>query len=61
MDLDNIGVFGILVLVLDIYAVIKIAQSGTEALKKAVWIVLILLLPILGLLLWWLFGPKSSA
>jgi hypothetical protein len=57
---NNYGVFGILILVLDIYAIIKIAQSSTEPLKKAVWIVVILLLPILGLLLWWLFGPKSN-
>ncbi|MDB5972423.1 MAG: hypothetical protein JWQ90_4873 [Hydrocarboniphaga sp.] len=57
---NNLGIFGILILVLDIYAIIKIAQSSAEPLKKAIWIVIILLLPFLGLLLWWLLGPKSS-
>jgi hypothetical protein len=56
---SNYSVFGILLLVLDIYAIIKIAQSSADPLKKAVWIVVIMLLPFLGLLLWWLFGPKS--
>jgi succinate dehydrogenase/fumarate reductase cytochrome b subunit len=56
---SNYGVFGILILVLDIYAIIKIAQSSAEPLKKALWIVIIILLPVLGLLLWWLLGPKS--
>lgn len=55
----NYSVFGILILVLDIYAIIKIAQSSAEPLKKALWIVIIILLPVLGLLLWWLLGPKS--
>jgi hypothetical protein len=45
---------------LDIYAIIKIAQSSAAPLKKAIWIVVILLLPVLGLILWWLLGPKSS-
>jgi len=57
---NSYSVFGILILVLDIYAIIKITQSSAEPLKKAIWIVIILLLPFLGLLLWWLLGPKSS-
>lgn len=56
---SNYSIFGILILVLDIYAIIKIAQSSTEPLKKALWIVIIILLPVLGLILWWLLGPKQ--
>ncbi len=52
------GILGIIILILDIYAIIRIVQSGAEPLRKAIWIVIVLLLPVLGLILWFLFGPK---
>lgn len=52
------GILGIIVLILDIYAIIRIVQSGAEPVWKAIWIVIVLLLPVLGLVLWYLFGPK---
>mgnify|MGYP000748910399 CR=1 FL=1 len=52
------GILGIIILVLDIYAIIKIAQSSAEPIWKAIWIVVVLFLPVIGLILWWLFGPK---
>ncbi|MFA7639721.1 PLDc N-terminal domain-containing protein [Parvibaculum sp.] len=52
------GILGIIILILDIYAIIRIVQSGAEPLWKALWIVIVLLLPVLGLILWFLFGPK---
>ncbi|HEY4344813.1 MAG TPA: PLDc N-terminal domain-containing protein [Parvibaculum sp.] len=52
------GLLGILILIADIYAIIRVAQSSAEPISKALWIVVILLLPVLGLILWWLFGPK---
>lgn len=53
------GILGLIILVLDIYAIIKIAQSSAEAIWKAIWIVVVIALPVLGLILWWLFGPKG--
>jgi hypothetical protein len=52
------GILGLIILVLDIYAIIKIFQSGADAIWKAIWIVVVLALPVLGLILWWFFGPK---
>ncbi|PKQ09661.1 MAG: hypothetical protein CVT73_01465 [Alphaproteobacteria bacterium HGW-Alphaproteobacteria-12] len=52
------GILGIIILIVDIYAIIRIVQSGAEPVWKAVWIVIVLLLPVLGLILWFLFGPK---
>jgi hypothetical protein len=60
MNLNNIGIWGLIVLVADIYAIINIAGSSAEPLKKALWIVLILVLPFLGFVLWWFLGPKSG-
>lgn len=58
-DFPYSGLLGIIILVLDIYAIIRVAQSSAGALSKAIWIVIILLLPVLGLILWWLLGPKK--
>lgn len=52
------GILGILILVADIYAIVRIAQSGAEPVWKAIWIVIVILLPVLGLILWFFFGPK---
>ncbi|MBI3897074.1 MAG: PLDc N-terminal domain-containing protein [Gammaproteobacteria bacterium] len=60
MDIEVRGFFGLLVLIADIWAIVKIVQSRASTGKKVLWIVLIILLPILGLLLWWLFGPSDK-
>jgi hypothetical protein len=53
------GLLGLLWLILTIYALVKIVQSDAGTGAKVIWIVLILLLPVLGLILWVLFGPKG--
>lgn len=56
----EIGFFGFLVLVLDIWAIVSTIQSTASTLGKVFWIVLILILPILGFLLWLIFGPRTA-
>lgn len=53
------GVFGLLVLIADIYALLQVAQSGASNGAKVLWIVLILLLPVLGFVLWLVAGPRA--
>lgn len=53
------GIIGLLILIADVYAILQIVQSGASNGKKVLWIVLVLLLPLLGLILWFLFGPKA--
>jgi hypothetical protein len=53
------GLFGLIILILDVYAIVKTVQSNAGTGAKVAWIVVILLLPVLGLLLWFLFGPKG--
>lgn len=55
----ELGIFGLLVLILDIWAGIKILGSGASTVAKIIWILLILFLPVVGLIIWFLFGPKS--
>jgi hypothetical protein len=52
------GILGILILVADIYAIVRIVQSGAEPIWKAIWIVIVLALPVVGLILWFFIGPK---
>jgi len=60
MNFSKLSIWGILILIADIYAIISIVGSRSEPLKKALWIVLILLLPVLGFVIWFLFGPKTA-
>jgi len=53
----EVGVIGILVLIADVYAVLKIAQSSASDGKKAIWIAVVILLPMLGVIAWYLMGP----
>ena len=59
MGLEVGGLFGLLVLVADVWAIVKIVQSAASTGAKVLWIVVILVLPILGLILWLLFGPRG--
>lgn len=54
------GFFGVLILVGDIWAVINILQSSASIEKKLLWIVAVVLLPLLGLILWFFLGPRSG-
>lgn len=54
------GLFGLIILALDVYAILKIVQSSADTLSKAIWIVVVLVLPLLGLIIWYLFGPGGS-
>ncbi|MGQ0512484.1 MAG: PLDc N-terminal domain-containing protein, partial [Betaproteobacteria bacterium] len=52
MNFGNNGLWGILVLIADIWAIINIAQSSASNGKKVLWIVLVLLLPVVGVIVW---------
>ena len=54
------SIIGLLVLVANVYAIIKIFQSSAAALAKAIWIVVILVLPIIGLIIWYFAGPGGN-
>jgi hypothetical protein len=60
MGMEVGGIFGLILLVADVWAIVKTIQSGASTGAKVIWIVIILLLPLLGLLLWLLFGPKGG-
>lgn len=55
------GLFSLLILIGDVYAIVKTIQSNASTGSKVLWIVLILVLPLLGLILWFFLGPKGSS
>jgi hypothetical protein len=59
MNMQVNSLLGLLILVADIWAIVSIAQSNASTGKKVLWIVLVLLLPVLGLILWFLLGPRG--
>jgi hypothetical protein len=48
------------VLIADIWAIINIVQSSADSGKKVLWVVLVLVLPVLGFVLWWFLGPRTG-
>ena len=60
MGIEIGGIGGLLILILDVYAIVKLMSSNAGTGSKVAWTVLILLLPLLGVILWFLFGPKGD-
>ena len=54
------GLFGLIILIADLYAIYQVLTSGASTAAKVVWTLAILLLPILGLLAWIFFGPRGD-
>jgi hypothetical protein len=58
MGFEYGGIFGLIILALDIWAIVRILQSGASTAAKVIWILVILVLPVVGLIIWLLAGPK---
>jgi hypothetical protein len=54
------SIFGLLILALDIWAIVNVAQSRSDLGVKVAWIVVILIFPVLGFIAWLIFGPKTA-
>lgn len=55
------GIIGVLILIGDIWALINILQSSAANDKKLLWVLVVVLLPLLGLILWFFLGPRDRA
>ena len=58
MGIEVSGLLGLIILIADIWAIVKTVQSGASTGAKVLWIVVILILPVLGLLIWLFAGPR---
>ncbi|MDB2439587.1 PLDc N-terminal domain-containing protein [Hellea sp.] len=54
------SILGILHLIVVIWAVLSILKSGASTGAKLLWSLLVLLLPLIGLIIWFFAGPKGN-
>jgi Phospholipase_D-nuclease N-terminal len=54
-------IVGIITLLLVIWALIGILQSSASPIEKLIWVIIILVIPLVGFLIWYLIGPGSKA
>ena len=58
MELTGIG--GLIILILDIYAIVMIIQSSEQLIQKIIWVLVVLILPLIGLIIWYFMGPGKK-
>ncbi|WP_083917282.1 PLDc N-terminal domain-containing protein [Thiomicrorhabdus arctica] len=49
---------GILHLIIAVWAILSIFKSGASTLSKIIWALIVLIFPIVGLIIWFVAGPK---
>ncbi|MDX5372659.1 MAG: PLDc N-terminal domain-containing protein [Pseudomonadaceae bacterium] len=54
------GLISLAILALDIWAILNVVRSGADTGIKILWVLLIVLLPVLGLIIWALAGPRGN-
>jgi hypothetical protein len=59
MGIEVAGIFGLIWLIIVIWAIVKTAQSSAGPVAKLLWILILLFFPLLGLIIWLLLGPKG--
>lgn len=59
MGLEVGGLLGLIWLVIVIWAIIQVANSPAGGGVKVLWILILLLFPVIGLLIWFFLGPKG--
>jgi hypothetical protein len=59
-DMQYRGIWGFIVLIADVWAIVNIFQSSATTGNKVVWTVVVIVLPVLGFILWYFLGPKTG-
>ena len=54
------GLLGLLVLILDIFAIASVLMGRGSVMHKLIWTLVIIFLPVLGLILYFLFGRGAQ-
>ena len=61
MGIEVGGIVGLLILIADIWAIVHIIGSAASTGAKVLWTLLILILPVIGLIIWLLAGPRRTS
>jgi hypothetical protein len=60
LEMQYQGLFGLIVLIADVWAIVNVFQSSADTGKKVLWTVSVIILPVLGFILWYFLGPKTT-
>lgn len=60
MNVEFTGLLGLVHLALVIWAGVSIVGSSATDGQKVLWILLVLLFPVVGLIIWFIAGPKKA-
>ena len=60
MGIEVGGLLGFIILVLDVWAIVSTLGSNVATGRKVLWILLILMLPVIGVVIWLIAGPRAS-
>lgn len=58
--LEISGIGGLVLLILDVWALVSIIGSNASTGRKVGWSLLVLILPLLGFIIWFFAGPRSA-
>lgn len=58
--MEYAGFGGLILLALNIWAIISILGSGVSTGAKVLWTLLVLVLPLVGFIIWFIAGPRGS-
>lgn len=61
MGFEISGIWGLIILALDVWAIISVIGSAAGTGTKVLWTLLVLLLPVIGFIIWLIFGPRSGS
>ena len=56
----TLSVTGAVILILDIFAIVSVSVGTSGVMRKVLWIAVILLLPILGMVLYFIIGRSAA-
>lgn len=56
----TLSLVGVVILLLDIFAIVSVLLGSSGAMRKVIWIVVILVLPVIGMVLYFLIGRSSA-
>ncbi len=54
------GLIGIIIFALDVWAIAQIINSSAEKNSKIIWVIVVAVLPVVGLIAWYIAGPKAD-
>lgn len=57
--MGGFGIWGLLHLAAVVYALIKIVDSSADTINKVLWVIVVAVLPLIGLIAWFLMGPGT--